>query len=397
MYYQKVELYLYKHIQLTQIKKINIDFQSAIHLLLGTNGSGKSSVMRELSLLPSSKQDYELGGYKKIWFKHNNKDYISISDFSSKSPKYTLTCLTDDLSIADQVNMKVMKEFIQETFNISDKVRQIQLGASFCKASVNDRKQWLKLITNQDYDYALNVYNQLTQQYRDSQGVMKHLVQRHHVELEKQLDEAERLQLRADIKKIEDELNNLLKLQNHQTRDINEVNKDLNALIIKVLDVYKNRSKLVIDTKKILEDILLTDVQLQEVEYLSNTHRENKNRLEGEYHSLLRLLEETQNNIHHMENTGDHDLTEVNDELDEVTKQLEEVHLKLKDSLIDTPFAADSLNLVTEQINYLCEAMPKDDKDYFTNDTYSSLTVERDNLSCYRATHVRIRRDPSLD
>lgn len=52
----------YKRLLLNNTHYLKLDFESIYQLVLGTNGSGKSSVLYELSPLPAQSSHYVKGG-----------------------------------------------------------------------------------------------------------------------------------------------------------------------------------------------------------------------------------------------------------------------------------------------------------------------------------------------
>lgn len=74
---------------LGNIKRIDVEAKSQIQIIIGTNGSGKSSIMSELSPLPANKNLYFAGGYKKICLIHEGDEYQISSTFEKKAGKHS--------------------------------------------------------------------------------------------------------------------------------------------------------------------------------------------------------------------------------------------------------------------------------------------------------------------
>lgn len=53
-------------------------------MILGTNGSGKSSIIKELSPLPASSSDFIKGGYKEITIEMGGDTYVLRNSFGDK-------------------------------------------------------------------------------------------------------------------------------------------------------------------------------------------------------------------------------------------------------------------------------------------------------------------------
>ena len=133
MRYIRIELAHYKRLShLTGLKGITIDFKQPVHLLLGTNGSGKSSLMDELTLYPSSPQHYGAFGCKKIWFEDQGVTYCSISHLNPTH--YSLLDETNNQYLAKQVNMTQMKELCRVHFKMTPKTELLQKGWSLTQA-----------------------------------------------------------------------------------------------------------------------------------------------------------------------------------------------------------------------------------------------------------------------
>jgi recombinational DNA repair ATPase RecF len=68
---------------LSGIQSFEINPQKTLQLILGKNGSGKSSVLEELSPVPGNKSDYTKGGSKTIHLRHHGALYKLHSVYNS--------------------------------------------------------------------------------------------------------------------------------------------------------------------------------------------------------------------------------------------------------------------------------------------------------------------------
>ena len=66
MKYTKMILRKYSRIKLNMIDTIEIDFTNPINIILGCNGSGKTSIVGELLQLVGYHQDFGSNGYKSV-------------------------------------------------------------------------------------------------------------------------------------------------------------------------------------------------------------------------------------------------------------------------------------------------------------------------------------------
>lgn len=169
---KRLVLHKYNPLTLNDIVTIDITVTSVISLILGTNGSGKSSILREMSPYPASVTDYGLGGYKLIEMFYNGSTYILISLFK-KHTKYYF--------IKDGVNLNVsglvsaQKQLVEDYFNYTNNIHQILLwNVRFTDLTSNARKDILSEICPMDMTYVSNVFNKVREHHRDLIGALKH-------------------------------------------------------------------------------------------------------------------------------------------------------------------------------------------------------------------------------
>lgn len=84
MYIKSIELSKFIPFGLAQIRKLQATFHSQIQIFIGTNGSGKTSLLNELHPLPAIRSSYKKQGYKKLVIEHEGNEYILTSDFPIK-------------------------------------------------------------------------------------------------------------------------------------------------------------------------------------------------------------------------------------------------------------------------------------------------------------------------
>ena len=85
MYIQSLELYHYLPLMHQGTNRLTIPLFGKVNIVTGDNGSGKSSLMRELSPFASTKSDYDKDGYKKITITHDGHTFELSSNFSRAS------------------------------------------------------------------------------------------------------------------------------------------------------------------------------------------------------------------------------------------------------------------------------------------------------------------------
>jgi energy-coupling factor transporter ATP-binding protein EcfA2 len=167
----KLVLKGYKRLFLSHINKIEYTPINKINLILGSNGSGKSSFFKELSPLPADMKEFDEDGYKEIIIMHNNDTYHLTSGVVATN-KHSFK--VNDIELNPAGTKKVQLNLVKEHFNLTPEIHTVMLGLKgFTSMSVMERKNWLTNISTVDYTYAISIYNKLKQRNRDIVGAIK--------------------------------------------------------------------------------------------------------------------------------------------------------------------------------------------------------------------------------
>lgn len=202
----RIRLIGYTRLSLRELDVIDITFTKKTQIILGSNGSGKSSLMRELSPLPGLASEYRKGGSKEIWIENNNKTYYLKCSFTEEGNFYDFICIEENLNPGR--TLTVFKELVKEHFNYTQNLHDILTGViRFHSLSVNERRQWFMMLHDVDYTYAFKYFQKLKEQIRDIQGAIKQASQRLSEEHTKLLTKEEEVKIRLEI----DELRQLSK------------------------------------------------------------------------------------------------------------------------------------------------------------------------------------------
>lgn len=157
----------YNRLFLNNIKTLDMNLTKKINLILGTNGSGKSSLVKETSYLPFDKNEFD-SGYKEVHGEHNGKKYITIQD----NGKFSFLEDFKELNISG--NRKVQLSLIKHKLNYDYEFHRLFTNVkNFTSMSPTDRKAWLIKLSSIDYDYSLAYFKRLLTRDRDIRGTIK--------------------------------------------------------------------------------------------------------------------------------------------------------------------------------------------------------------------------------
>ena len=199
----------FRGFRLRQINHFEYRPTQKTQVILGSNGAGKSSLMRELSPLPANAADYAKGGKKEITIQHEGRLYILKSLFEADGTRYVFEVDGENLNPGHTVT--VFKELVKQHFNYTPEVHALLTGKmKFRSMSVAERRNWFTKISDVDYTYAIKYHQRLKDAIRDLQGALKRNQERLVHETEKCLTEKGEQQLRQTVTELTHILNTLI-------------------------------------------------------------------------------------------------------------------------------------------------------------------------------------------
>lgn len=192
-----IELYGFKRVMLSNIKRIQIHFKERLQLILGTNGSGKSSLIGELTPLPADPRDYTKEGYKLIEYLHNGSTYVLKSTMNPE-PRHSFK--KDGVELNQGGTQSVQKELVAREFGMTTDIRNLLTGKErFTDMSPRRRRDWFTMLSEINYDYALAVYGKFRDRSNEISGALKHAKRRIVAESARVMSDEEQQFLRKEI------------------------------------------------------------------------------------------------------------------------------------------------------------------------------------------------------
>lgn len=169
-----IELYNYQRLKNKGINRIKLDFTEIIQVIIGKNGGGKSSLMRELSPLPPDNTDYIKGGTKHVVLEHKGQHFELMSVTGSPS-RHSFKC--NDVELNESKNLSAQKELCEVHFGYTNEIHELMLGlvngVSFTTMSPAKRKEWLMALYPNDLTYINNLHDLFKTMLRDAKGGIK--------------------------------------------------------------------------------------------------------------------------------------------------------------------------------------------------------------------------------
>jgi len=177
MYINKIELFNFKPLLHAGNTLLSIDNISDITVLIGCNGCGKTTVLKELTPFPSITSDYEKDGYKYLEITHNGSEYIIKSLFDGKKGEHSFIKDNDELNISKKAN--VQQELCESEFGLTPIIKSIITGSlDICNMGRAERKSLLLSCYPSNMDFVLNYHKKILFEIKAIKGNLTLLSQR---------------------------------------------------------------------------------------------------------------------------------------------------------------------------------------------------------------------------
>ena len=161
----------YKRFLLSNLTNFEINVTSDIQLILGTNGSGKSSLLEALSPYPQSRTDFIKGGSKYLEIEHNNSNYLLISNYNG-TVKHQF--IRNGINLNEGGTATIQKELVEQELSFNNQLHNLLTGkVTFSNMTPLQRREWIMKISNIDLSYALCKYDEVKTRFKRCSGRFK--------------------------------------------------------------------------------------------------------------------------------------------------------------------------------------------------------------------------------
>lgn len=293
MFITFLELYLYKRIMLNGRERLVYTPDQIQQLIVGRNGSGKSSVMQCLMPRAQKSTDFEKGGHYILRLTHRSQEYELSSTFV-KGPHHSFQ--VDGVELNEGGTSKVQDELVRQHFGLTSEITGLLLGETqFTDLPPLKRREWFMRLSNTNLDYVLRIFKEARGKIGQTKGVVNHLK-------EKLATEIQKLKNDNDLASLEEEIAELQKTVTFLLRQVdssweNEMNKDELDFVLSSLS-KTHHNLLTIDLSP--PDGYHFDSTESIREALSNVkarqagHRGQQQGINNEYNELEKIIRATQ-------------------------------------------------------------------------------------------------------
>lgn len=335
----------YDRFFLNNIESIEFRPKQKLQLLLGTNGSGKSSLLSELNPLPINKNDFT-NGSKEITIEKDN------NIFKLKSTSNKNSFMLNNTELNDGGTKTVQLNLVKEYFNLTPKYNNIILGTEKLTAmSTNERKNILREMSTVDYSYGIYLYNTLKQELRDTVGYLKLMQIEMNNDISNIVNDEDILILKNDITKCKSMIDSLSmsysKSEEYKDIPIIDLNIDMD-----ILDKNKLQADLDYNNKFIInieEEITNLNKEIDSLDDYSTTIKDSET-----LNTKLKSLEEYFKIINNKYNMEKYSPIDSKNRLEKLlNSNLNNINIELSylDNIIFTPTEHKELKSKLEVLN----------------------------------------------
>lgn len=201
----------FKRLLLNNIQEFTITPTEALQLVLGSNGSGKSSLLQELTPLPANHQDFTKEGCKEITIEHNRSTYVLTNVFGNTQKHYFLK---DGEELNTGNTLTVQRDLVKQEFSITPDIHELIITQKgFHDLSPIERRYWFTKLSDVSYEYAIGIYLKLKEKSRDVSGALKLAKKRLITETSKIISNEEQNVLQNEINDLYEFINYLMELR----------------------------------------------------------------------------------------------------------------------------------------------------------------------------------------
>lgn len=175
-----IEIAGLKHFGLSNIESIDIDISAPLQIILGSNGSGKSRLMYQMTPMPAATADFYPGGKKVFKTTHEGVRYKLSSIFPEKGNPHHSFIRYDDAGGEEELNQggtaTIQREMVETHLSFNTDYHKILTGnLRFTEMSPTQVMNLMMKISDLNLNYAIGIHDKLKESSRDNVGILKHV------------------------------------------------------------------------------------------------------------------------------------------------------------------------------------------------------------------------------
>lgn len=264
--YKRLILKNYDRLSVTGIDYIEINFNEDVLLVLGDNGSGKSSLLSEITLWPTEKTDYLDDGYKYIELHNPQGQWASEMTMVGKKASYQL--YKDGVALNETGSITRQKELVMMHFGMDQSIKDLIMGhEKFTLMSPARKKDWFLKMRSMDYEWVMKLHKKMMEDLRDISGAIRVGHKQLMIESAKLVEKSQLIKYQREVELIEGVLEEMM----GQWRGLSSmsVGESRTLEIEQMIKVYDQKISLMTIPKS-SQDELLENIKAAEISVASH-------------------------------------------------------------------------------------------------------------------------------
>ncbi len=323
------EIYGYKRLSLREIKSVKLKPVNKLQMILGTNGSGKSSLLDELSAVVSKRDDFDKGGYKKITLQRKNNIFHCECDFRETKNRFLLK-MNDEIQYEGH-SSEAYSSKVAELIGDTAEIHSIRIGSKrFTTMDTDSRRKWFTKLSPQDYSYAIGYFKRLSEATRDISGAIKRVNTKLMQEKAKLIDEAAQLALKTEIQELVTQKQEMMQYWRPQT-------ESFESIMAKIRDMDNSLDKQTDAVFRTFSEFCNAEAH-KDTSELWNKLTQLKSKkavLESDVARICENIEQNNNSIQQAKAAGVKDINQIYSELGVLSRHL--LTISYDESLAQSP------------------------------------------------------------
>lgn len=350
MHIKRLRLEGFRFFKLKNIRYFDYVPEKQVQIIVGTSGSGKSSLIKQLSPLPASSDEFYRPGKKEIWIEYQNRQYYLASIFTEDRNMFIFE--VDGENLNKGMTVTVYKELVEEHFSYRADIHAILTGAVyFHDMTPNERRTLFMRMNHEDYSFALSVFKKIKDRIKDYMLLLKQLQVRLGSEVEKIIPAEKVDSVKAEI---ENEKAILRELLNHR-RSVTTVDANMAA---------NNDSKLMAAMISLESTLALLSsnkcfLEPQTLEWMISSINDKIRTYQADFNSKCESAEKTRTLLQQVRQNTSTNLTTVINELQNLEKEEKRLlsMFKFKTPITNPASAEAELNKAYEALCHYVEEL----------------------------------------
>lgn len=167
----------YKRLMRSGIQSFEWTPTKQLMIMIGSNGSGKSSIMDELCPLPAKHRGFLKGGSKEFHCYHNGNLYVLKSEYGHGTGNHSF--IRNDEELNSGGTFKIQEDLCFQEFGLTREFWDILTGRTkFTQMSTAERRKILTKMSVVNLDYAFDIFQKLKTEARSQKGTVDTITRR---------------------------------------------------------------------------------------------------------------------------------------------------------------------------------------------------------------------------